>query len=164
MEIRLDVICSCITFLSFSLFFFLCLFLSFTLLLVHPQFPSLRCELLLLMKTTAFQSSFSPFTARMAYQKLWRQLPPCCKVRHLTIPAHSFCFTFITSKDSGLLLCKFNFNQIKVKVANCDSLINSDLYFTMFPSIGYPSIMLVFPLVQGNITKCTSVLLSSDNM
>lgn len=42
----------------------------------------LRCVLSLLMKTTVFQSSSSPSTARMVYQRLWLQQPPCYKVRH----------------------------------------------------------------------------------
>lgn len=79
MKVRLHVFYSCHP--SSLLWLPPCISLSFNLLLSHLQF-SLRCELLLLMKMTAFQSSSSPFTARMVYRKLWQQQPLCCKVRH----------------------------------------------------------------------------------
>lgn len=41
-----------------------------------------RYELWLLMKMTAFQSSSSPFTAKIAYQRPLQQQPPCYKVRN----------------------------------------------------------------------------------
>ncbi len=43
----------------------------------------LRYALLSLMKTTALQSFFSPFTARMVYLRRWPQPPRCCRVRPL---------------------------------------------------------------------------------
>lgn len=66
-----------------------------------------RCELSLLMRTTAFQNSCSRFTARTAFRRWLQRQPPCCKVRRSENPENSFSLPSLIALLVSVL-CTFN--------------------------------------------------------